>query len=99
MKMFDAFRKMLGRVRIARLDNKLNLALERANRLHVKRRDTVVCVYCGGLLLNRNAGVVYDIAKGALEYHHEECFQKYEKHGTYEDLCNAFISEKEAANG
>lgn len=93
MKLFDTFRKMIGHACVARFDNNLGLVLERANRLHVKKRDTVVCVYCGGLLLKRDAGVVYDIAKDAIEYHHEQCFQKYEKHGTYEDLCRMGAAE------
>lgn len=69
-----------------KFDKQLKKTIEKAQKLYDKKRDTVVCSYCGNLLLKKEAGCVYDIENKDLTFHHEECFNKYEKQGTLEDL-------------
>lgn len=51
-------------------------AAKRANTLYNKKGGTVVCIYCGQLLLKKEAAVVYDLEKNENEYSHEKCWQK-----------------------
>ena len=72
--------------KIKKLDKQLSKELKKAKDLINKKQDTVICEYCGKLLLKKDAGSIYDIRKKEMTFHHEECFNKYEKHGTLEDL-------------
>ncbi len=71
---------------IKKFDKQLEKARKKAQELYDKKQDTVVCSYCGKLLSKKEAGCVYDIINKKITFHHEECFDKYEKHGTLEDL-------------
>ena len=61
-----------------RFNNVLDEAVKRANKLHKDKSSTVICVYCGQLLLKSEAAVVYDISQHQMEYSHEACFDKNE---------------------
>lgn len=89
-------RKLLGRLSSRRFDIALVVCARRAQRLYDKKGNTVVCSYCGGLLPKKEAGMMYDIESRCAEYHHEACFQKYEKHGTIEDLIRMGEQERNA---
>lgn len=69
-----------------KFDKQLEKERKKAQELYDKKQDTVVCSYCGNLLLKNEAGCVYDIENKEMTFHHEECFDKYEKQGTLEDL-------------
>lgn len=72
--------------KIKRLDKQLEKERQKAQKLYDKKQNTVVCEYCGNLLLKNEAGCIYDIVKKEMTYHHEKCFNKYEKCGTLTDL-------------
>ena len=59
---------------------------KKAQKLYDKKQDTVICSYCGELLKKNEADCIYDIEKKELTFCHSTCFDKYEKHGTLEDL-------------
>lgn len=75
MKILDKIKAWVG---IRRFDSDLDVAEKRANKLNTAKGNTVVCSYCGGLLLKSEAGLIYDLTRDSVTYHHEECFQKYE---------------------
>lgn len=72
--------------KIKKFDKQLEKIRKEATKLYNEKQDTVVCSYCGGLIPKNEAGCIYDIEKQQLLFHHEECFNKYEKYGTLEDL-------------
>lgn len=76
-------KRVFGTLLNLRFNRGLEAAQHRANELHSKQFQTVVCVYCGRLLPKSEAGVVYNIENDTLEYSHEACFEKYE-HGSAE---------------
>ena len=71
---------------VKRFDKQLEKVRQKAQKEYDKKQDTVVCEYCGKLLPKQEAGCIYDIKKNEMTYHHDECFEKYETHGTIEDL-------------
>ena len=72
--------------KIKKIDKQLERERKKAKELYNKKQEIVVCEYCGKLLLKNEASCIYDIENKELTFHHEECFYKYEKHGTLEDL-------------
>ena len=86
-------REFIARFFIKRFDAGLNVALKRANRLHMDKGQTVVCIYCGGLLRKSEAGVEYDMENDQVTYCHERCFDRCAPHGTAEDLERAAMKE------
>lgn len=67
-------------------DRKIEKARKEAQTKYDKKQEVVYCEYCGELLLKKDASCVYDIENKKLTFHHEKCFNKYEKHGTLQDL-------------
>ena len=72
--------------KIEKFDKKLEKERKKAQELYDKKQDTVVCSYCGELLSKKEADSIYDIKNKELTFCHSYCFDKYEKHGTLEDL-------------
>ncbi len=72
--------------KIKKFDKELEKIRQQTQKIYDNKQDTVVCEYCGKLLLKNEAGCIYDIENKKMTYHHEECFNKYEKHGTLKDL-------------
>ena len=72
--------------KIKKFDKQIEKIRKQAQELYNGKQDVVVCEYCGNLLSKSEAGCIYDIEKNEMTYHHEECFYKYEKQGTLEDL-------------
>lgn len=73
-------------LKIKKFDKQIEKERKKAQKLYDKKQDIVICKYCKQLLPKNEAGCIYDIEKKELEFHHEECFDKYEKHGTLKDL-------------
>jgi len=73
---------MFGKLKVKLFESKLNKCKDRANNLYIQNGDVVVCEYCGQLLPKKEAGIIYDIEKNKIKFHHEDCFQKYENHPT-----------------
>ena len=69
-----------------KFDRQIEKERKKAQKLYDKKQDTVVCSYCGKLLKKNEADSIYDIEKKELTFCHSECFDKYEYHGTLEDL-------------
>jgi hypothetical protein len=95
MKLIERIRAARGKASVKRFDDGLAIAAERATELFNQKGQAVVCVYCGKLLPKSEAAYVYVIAENRGEYSHEECFQKYERHGTLEDLEQMMLEEKQ----
>lgn len=81
-------------LKIKKFDKGLEKVRKRAQILFDKKQETVVCKYCGKLLLKKEAGSVYDIEKAELSFFHEECFDKNETVGTLEDLIGVSNKKK-----
>lgn len=65
--------------RLKKFDDTMGVCVDRATELYNEAKGaTVICSYCGKLMLKANAGVIYDIAKNELTYNHDECFNLYE---------------------
>lgn len=63
-----------------KFDKQINKELQKAKKLINEKSDTVICEYCGKLLPKNEAGSVYDIEEKKVTFHHDSCFDKYEKH-------------------
>jgi hypothetical protein len=64
-----------SKTRNKKFNDGLEEAQNRANKLHDKKGNAVVCIYCGKLLDKKEASIVYDISKDVMEYSHEDCWQ------------------------
>jgi hypothetical protein len=67
--------KLFPTIRNKKFNNGLEEAVIKSNKIHSKKSNAVVCIYCGKWLEKDEAAAVYDIEKTIMEYSHEECWQ------------------------
>ena len=73
-------------LKIKKFDKQLEKERKKAEKIYKEKQDTVVCMYCSKLMKKNEGSSIYDIGKKELEFCHDECFEKNEHLGTYEDL-------------
>lgn len=61
-------KNFLNEIRIKRFDSNLEKCRKKALKLYDEKQNTVVCKYCGQLLLKNEAGCVYNIRNQTLEF-------------------------------
>ena len=67
--------KYISKMRNKKFNDGLEEAQNRANKLHDKKSNAVVCIYCGKWVNKKESAIVYDISKDVMEYSHEDCWE------------------------